>query len=158
MKTFLFFLSEHGACRDGYTPSGWCNVKVDNLFSLELLERSNVIDTPDLSLAHDDLICMDASVAKNLFKTTCLAAPIVVMMVSKPLVAHATIAATIVAILIALYVLWTKRSVLYVWRKKKEKKASKDALLETGQSSSRIKPPDSATNPLIFQHCDVINA
>ncbi len=149
MKTFFFFLSEHGACRDGYTPSGWCNVKVDNLFSLELLKRSNVIDTPDLSLLHNDSICMDANVAKNIFNTKCLVAPIGAMMLSQPLVAHASFAAWIVLITLL---------VLNVWRKKKEKRAPKDALLETGQSSSRIKPPDSTTNPLFSQHCDRVTA
>ncbi len=38
-KRFSLFLSE-----TLFSPCGWCNVKVDNFLSLELLKRSNVID------------------------------------------------------------------------------------------------------------------
>ncbi len=134
---FSFFLLENAACSAGYTPSGWCNVKVENLFSLELLKRSNVTDTPDPSLAHNDSICMDSNVAKNLFNTTCLAGPIIAMIVLKPLVVIAIIAVPTVLFVIALCALWTKR-----WNK-----APTNALLEDGQSNSTIQPSASTTPP-----------
>ncbi len=67
----FFSLLENGACRPGYTPSSWCNVKIENLFSLERLKESLVNNDPDLSLVHNYSICMDGTVAKSLFNTIC---------------------------------------------------------------------------------------
>ncbi len=144
-------MSDNGACRDGYTPSGWCNVKVDNLFSLELLKRSNVSDTPDLSLVHNNPICMDANVAKNLFNTTCLAEPIVTLMISKTLIVNDAILAVIVLILIALIA-------LLCYEDEKEGTGTNECSTLEGSIKHHDKTVRQHYPPLIIQPCDVINA
>ncbi len=117
-----FCLLENGACRAGHTPNGWCNVKVGNLLSLELLKESLVDDEPDLSLVHNYSICMDGTVAKSLFNTTCLQTPIIPlehsMLISKPFILSTIIICLVALILIVVIALLA----LYVVRAQKRGK------------------------------------
>ncbi len=113
----FFLLLENGACRPGYTPSSWCNVKIASLFSLERLKESLVDGEPDLSLVHNYSICMDGTVAKSLFNTTCLQTPIIPaelsMRISKPLIFNAIIlcpVALVLVVVIALLALYDVRT------------------------------------------------
>ncbi len=90
---------------------------MDNLLSLELLKKSLVDDVPDLSLVHNYSICMDGTVAKSLFNTTCLQTPIIPaqlsMRISKPSISNASIlcpVALVLVVMIALLALYDVRT------------------------------------------------
>ncbi len=131
-----FCLLENGACRAGYTPNGWCNVKVGNLLSLERLKRSLVNDVPDLSLVHNYSICMDGTVAKRIFKTSCLQAPIIPtelsMRISKPFNFNVIIPFCLVVVLIVVIALLA----LYDVRTQKRKNTPTMSLHAKSQSHS----------------------
>ncbi len=64
----FFVAADNGACQDGVSPRGWCSVEIKDLLNLEEIAGP----VPDLSRVHKSPICMDRSVAKELFNTTCL--------------------------------------------------------------------------------------
>ncbi len=70
---FLFFIIENAACQTDTKQRGWCDVKVENLMSLEEVKEQRV----DGSKTYNFSICMDRSVAKSLFKAECLHSPLI---------------------------------------------------------------------------------
>ncbi len=131
---FQIFFTVRERCLSAW--SSWCNVKLANIFSLERLKGSLVDGEPDLSLVHNNSICMDAAVAKSLFNTTCLRTPIIPvglsMRISRPFMFYAIILSSVALILGVMIALLA----LYVERTQKRKNAATMTLHANSQSHS----------------------
>ncbi len=94
------------------------------------------MDEPDLSLVHNYSICMDGTVAKSLFNTTCLQTPIIPaelsMRTSKPFIFNVMILCPVALILVVVIALLA----LYVVRTQKRKNAPTMTLHTNSQSQS----------------------